>query len=140
MPEQPTVREPAPALLPDLRPLVGLADLEVTGTPVLVSPAVGQAAVRVVQEALTNVSKHAPNAHVEVGMHYEGGGVRVSVRNGVARSVVDARLAASGSGTGLHGLRRRVELLGGTFTAGPEPGGGFTVHARLPGVQQDGSS
>jgi signal transduction histidine kinase len=140
LPEQTPVREPAPALLPQLRPLVGTADLEVTGTPVLVSPAVGQAVVRVVQEALTNVSKHAPGARTEVGVHYEGIGVQVSICNGVTRSVTDARLAASGSGTGLHGLRRRVELLGGTFTAGPEPDGGFTVQARLPGVQHDGSS
>ncbi|MGC4868498.1 sensor histidine kinase [Micromonospora sp. DT53] len=140
LPEQRTEREPAPVLLPDLRPMVSPAALEVTGTPVPVSPAVGRAVVRVVQEALTNVRKHAPGARVEVGVRYEGGGVRVLVRNGVVRSAADARLAASGSGTGLHGLRRRVELLGGTFTAGPEPGGGFTLRARLPGVQQHGSS
>jgi signal transduction histidine kinase len=140
LPEQPPVREPVPVLLPDWRPLVGPAALEVTGTPVPVSPAVGQAVVRVVQEALTNVRKHAPGARVEVVVRYEGGGVRVLVRNGVVRSAVDVRLAASGSGTGLHGLRRRVELLGGTFMAGPEPGTGFTLRAWLPGVQHDVSS
>ena len=140
LPEQTPVREPVPVLLPELRPLVGPADLEVTGSPVPVSPAVGQAVVRVVQEALTNVRKHAPGARVEVGVHYEGGGVRVSVHNGALRSAGDTRLAASGSGTGLHGLRRRVELLGGTFITGPEPGGGFTLRAWLPGVQDDGPS
>ncbi|MEV4213707.1 histidine kinase [Micromonospora sp. NPDC049662] len=137
LPEQPPAREPAPEPLPDLRPLVGAAALAVTGTPVPVSPAVGQAVVRVIQEALTNVRKHAPDARVEVGVQYEGGGVRVLVRNGVVRSAADARLAASGAGTGLHGLRRRVELLGGTFAAGPEPGGGFTLRALLPGAQPD---
>lgn len=140
LPEQPPIREPVPVLLPDLQPLVGPAALEVTGTPVPVSPAVGQAVVRVVQEALTNVRKHAPGARTDVGVQYEGSGVQVRVRNGVVRSAADARLAASGSGTGLHGLRRRVELLGGTFMAGPEPGGGFTLRAWLPGVQHDGSS
>ena len=140
LPEQPSVREPVPVLLPDLRSLVGPAALKVTGTPVPVSPAVGQAVVRVIQEALTNVRKHAPGARVEVGVQYEEGGVGVLVRNGVVRSAADARLAASGSRRGLHGLRRRVELLGGTFTAGPEPDGGFTLRARLPGVPHDGSS
>lgn len=140
LPEQPPAREPVPVPLPDLRSLVGPAALKVTGTPVPVSPAVGQAVVRVVQEALTNVRKHAPGAHVEVGVQYEGNRVRVLVRNGVGQSAADARLAASGSRTGLHGLRRRVELLGGTFTAGPEPGGGFTLRALLPGVPHEGAS
>ncbi|WFE65984.1 ATP-binding protein [Micromonospora sp. WMMD714] len=140
LPEQPPAREPVPVPLPDLRPLVGPAALTVTGTPVPVSPAVGQAVVRVVQEALTNVRKHAPGARVEVGVRYEGGHVRIVVRNGVGRSAADARLAASGSRTGLHGLRRRVELLGGTFAAGPGPQGGFTVRALLPGVPDGGSS
>jgi signal transduction histidine kinase len=140
LPGQPPVREPAPVRLPDLQPLVGAAALQVAGIPVPVSPAVGQAVVRVVQEALTNVSKHAPGARTEVRVQYEGAAIRVAVHNGVAQSAVDVRLAASGSGSGLHGLRRRVELLGGTFTAGPEPGGGFTVRARLPVVPQDGWS
>jgi signal transduction histidine kinase len=138
LPAHPTAREPAPVPLPDLVPLVGRAALVVTGTPMRVSPAVGQAVVRVVQESLTNVSKHATGALTDVLVRYDNDGVRVTIENGVARSARDARLASSGSGTGLDGLRRRVELLGGTFTAGPEPGGGFAVRVRLPGVTGNG--
>jgi signal transduction histidine kinase len=94
--------------------------------------------VRVVQESLTNVSKHATGARTDVLVRYDHDGVQVAIENGVARSARDARLASSGSGTGLDGLRRRVELLGGTFTAGPEPGGGFAVRARLPGTTGNG--
>ncbi|WP_083597489.1 sensor histidine kinase [Actinomadura madurae] len=124
--------------LPDLSALV--ADSAAVGVPVELaehgdppsaSPAVGRTAFRVVQEALTNARKHAPGAAVRVDVRYRTDGVTLTVRNAAPSREPDADLAASGSGMGLEGLRERVELIGGTFTAGPD-GGGFRVEASLP--------
>ncbi|NVI91548.1 hypothetical protein HUX53_30800 [Actinomadura sp. BRA 177] len=101
------------------------------GDPPSASPAVGRTAYRVVQEALTNARKHAPGAAVHVDVRYRTDGVTLSVRNAAPARAPDAELAASGSGTGLAGLRERVELIGGTFTAGPHEDG-FRVAASLP--------
>ena len=89
---------------------------------------VGLAAYRIVQEALTNVRKHAgPDAAVDV---------RVAVDRGVAIEVRDdgrgAAARAEGRGLGLVGMRERAAVHGGTLEAGPAPGGGFAVSARLP--------
>ncbi|MBD3924378.1 sensor histidine kinase [Nocardioides cavernae] len=89
---------------------------------------VGLAAYRIVQEALTNVRKHAgPDATVDV---------RVAVDRGVAVDVRDdgrgAAARADGRGLGLVGMRERASVHGGTLEAGPAPGGGFAVSARLP--------
>ncbi|WP_344653552.1 sensor histidine kinase [Cryptosporangium japonicum] len=100
------------------------------GDPGRVPAVVGRAAYRVVQEGLTNVRKHAPGAAATVTLGYGPDGVRVSVRNGPAASTPDPALV--GSGTGLLGLRERVELLGGSLDSGPCDGGGFLLEARLP--------
>jgi signal transduction histidine kinase len=127
------------APLPDLRPLI--AESEATGTPVelveegdptLAAPVVGRTAYRVVQEALTNVRKHAPGARVRVHVRYRTAGLCLTVTNTAPTGAADPMLAGTGSGTGLHGLRERVELVHGTLDAGPEPGGGFRVEATLP--------
>lgn len=89
---------------------------------------VGLAAYRIVQESLTNVRKHA------------GPGVTVALRVTVGRAVEvevrdDGRGAAAspdGRGLGLTGMRERAAVHGGTLEAGPAPGGGFAVSARLP--------
>ncbi|MES9541621.1 histidine kinase [Actinomadura sp. NPDC000600] len=129
---------PSSAPLPDLSALV--ADSAAVGVPVELaehgdppsaSPAVGRTAYRIVQEALTNARKHAPGAAVRVDVRYRTDGVTLTVRNAAPSREPDAELAASGSGTGLAGLRERVELLGGTFAAGPHLGG-FRVEASLP--------
>ncbi|MEU5994299.1 histidine kinase [Spirillospora sp. NPDC047418] len=124
--------------LPDLSALVAESaavgvpvELAEHGDPPSASPAVGRTAYRIVQEALTNARKHAPGAAVHVDVRYGTGGVALSVRNAAPVRQPDAELAASGSGTGLAGLRERVELIGGTFTAGPHEGG-FRVRASLP--------
>ncbi|GAA3113928.1 sensor histidine kinase [Streptosporangium carneum] len=106
--------------------------LHVSGDPAGISPAVARAARRVLQESLTNARKHAPGARVEVDIGYGRDSVSVAVRNDRPARPADPSLAASGSGLGLDGLRRRVTLLGGSFTAGPHPGGGFAVSATLP--------
>jgi signal transduction histidine kinase len=102
------------------------------GSAVLASPVVGRTAHRVVQEALTNVRKHAPGAKVEINARYRADGVRLTIRNSAATRSVDTRLTAAGSGTGLTGLRQRVDLVKGTLEAGPDGAGGFCVEVVLP--------
>ena len=96
------------------------------------SPVVARTAYRIVQEALTNVRKHAPGSGVRVEVRYEADRVRLRVRNSAPTAVVDRELASSGSGSGLKGLRQRVELVGGTFESGPRPDGGFHIKSVLP--------
>ncbi|MGW3996557.1 sensor histidine kinase [Amycolatopsis sp. NPDC004772] len=122
-----------PARLVEESRSVGVAtDLVVDGDPAQVSPTVARTAYRLVQEALTNVRKHAPGASAAVSLRYHPGGLDVSVDSTAARQPPDPALADSGSGAGLAGLRQRVELVGGRFDAGPRPGGGFRVGAILP--------
>ena len=82
---------------------------------------------RIVQEALTNVLKHAgPSAHTEVHLG--------SDNDRVAIEVLDSGHGATilpGSGHGIAGMRERAQLLGGSLEAGPRPGSGFQVVARL---------
>ncbi|MFD3648859.1 sensor histidine kinase [Streptomyces cyaneofuscatus] len=106
--------------------LGGLADLDGP-----LPEAVERAAYRTVQEALTNVRKHAPGAAAEVRVGADGGRLRVEVRNAAPdRSAVPPGLPAGGNG--LVGLRERAHLLGGSFTSAPLPGGGFLVRAEYP--------
>lgn len=107
-------------------------DLVEEGTPSPTTAAVGRTAYRVVQESLTNIRKHAPGAAATVRVRYIGDRLRLTVRNGLANAPVDQVLLASGSRTGLLGLRQRVELVGGSLQAGPRDGGGFEVDAILP--------
>ncbi|UQI48574.1 histidine kinase [Streptomyces sp. HU2014] len=94
-----------------------------------------RAAYRVVQEALTNAAKHAPGAEVTVDVEERPGETVVTVANGPAPGDGPDRarppVTVPHGGTGLLGLRERVALAGGDFTAGPRDGG-FRVHARLP--------
>ncbi|MEV6948736.1 sensor histidine kinase [Streptomyces sp. NPDC051172] len=133
-PEAPT--EPAPGL-DRLDELVGTfrsAGLHVevaradNGTTL--PAAVGLAAYRVIQEALTNVQKHAgTEAKAEVSVVRVGPNVEITVLdNGSGED--DA--PDSGGGHGLLGMRERVTALRGTLTTGPRYGGGFRVHAILP--------
>ena len=103
--------------------------------PGLLPPMLGRTVYRVVQEALTNVRKHAPGQVVAVVV--AGGplpGVRVSVTNqpAVGHAGAAAPDGQVGSGAGLIGLRERVALAGGTLEHEPLPGGGFRLSATLP--------
>jgi signal transduction histidine kinase len=89
-----------------------------------------RAAYRVVQEALTNVLKHASGAEAEVVVAYIPGGVALAVSNNCPDGGEAARTLPSG-GNGLVGMRERVTALGGTFTAGATDAGGFRVEARM---------
>jgi signal transduction histidine kinase len=108
------------------------ADLIEEGDPRLASPVVGRTAYRIVREALTNVRKHAPGAHVIVHVTYDETHVKVSVRNTppVSRPAVD--LASTGSGLGIASLRQRIELVHGALRAGTTPEGGFCLEATMP--------
>jgi signal transduction histidine kinase len=100
----------------------------VTGARRALPPDVDQAAYRIVQESLTNVSRHAGHARATVRLHYAPGALTVQVDddgNG-------AGSAAPGPGLGLVGMRERVSVLGGRLHAGPQDGGGFLVRAELP--------
>jgi signal transduction histidine kinase len=136
---EPKAPEEGRQTLPDLAPLLAAAEAAGTkvniveqGTPIPVAPVIGHTVYRMVQEGLTNVRKHAAGAPAEVRVAYRAAGIMLTIRNGSATAPLDASLAATGSGTGLLGLRQRIELVGGTFQAGPCSGGGFELHARLP--------
>jgi signal transduction histidine kinase len=115
------------------RAAAGGLRLDVTSLdPELRLPAeVEESAYRVVQEGLTNAMKHAPGAAVSVRVAASGDTLEVEVENrpgGAARST----LAETGAGLGLEGMRERIESLGGSLDAGPAPGGGWRLSARLP--------
>ncbi len=108
------------------------AELAEQGDPALASPVVSRTVHRIVREALTNVRKHAPGAHVAVQISYDESQVRVSVRNTAAAVPPDGSLAATGSGLGLASLRQRIEVVHGTLRAGGTPDGGFCLEATMP--------
>ncbi|MFI0468489.1 sensor histidine kinase [Saccharopolyspora sp. 5N102] len=99
------------------------------GTPQPLPTLVEQATYRVVQEALTNVHKHAGTARTDVELRYVDSVLEVDVINEAPRAPVEP---LPGSGMGLVGLRERVELLDGSFAAEPRADGGFAVSARFP--------
>jgi signal transduction histidine kinase len=100
--------------------------------------AVARTVHRVVQEALTNVHKHARDAATSVRITGDGArGVTVEVVN---RRPVGSAALLPGSGTGLLGLRERIALVGGTLESGPSPDGGWRVVARLPAPTATASS
>jgi signal transduction histidine kinase len=127
-----------------LRPADGLADLErlitrvghagvhvdllITGQPVDVPASVGLSAFRIIQEALTNVVKHAATPDCQVRLDYR--------EQELSLEIVDEGDGTAppgpGSGHGLIGMRERVLLCGGEFSAGPRPDRGFRVAATLP--------
>jgi signal transduction histidine kinase len=136
-PPPPTERNPLPRLA-DLDGLVaGLrkAGLDLTttivGTPPALSPGVELAVYRVIQEALTNAMRYAPQAHVQLEVTYAPDHVVLFVDDDGAHGASPARAAHAGHG--IVGMRERVSAVGGTLYAGPrQPGPGWRVHARIP--------
>jgi signal transduction histidine kinase len=131
-----------------LAPVPGLANLEgllaevakaglavklrVEGRPAPLPTGLDLSAYRIVQEALTNVVKHAGPARAQVTIRYRDHEVAVEVTDdgrGVGAVAGDGR---RGTGHGLIGMRERVQAFGGDLEVGPRPGGGFRVAARLP--------
>jgi signal transduction histidine kinase len=128
-----------PRLVDDVRAVGVPATLHVEGTADGVHAGIELSAYRVVQEALTNVLKHAGKpTRIDVTVRHLPGSLTVEVtddgRGLAARSsnggAADA--PADGSGHGLIGMRERVELWGGELSVGPAPGGGYRVKALLP--------
>jgi signal transduction histidine kinase len=123
------------------RPTAGLAQLEtvvasvrtagvevrlrVSGERVDLEPAADLAALRIVQESLTNVLRHSGAAHVEVDIEYRPESLRIRVSD-------NGRGGAWVPGNGLTGMAERAAALGGRCEAGPRSGGGFQVRAELP--------
>jgi signal transduction histidine kinase len=99
----------------------------IEGMPRELTKPVDVSAYRIVQEALTNTLKHARASRADVALRYRDSELAVEVRDdGTAEANGD------GNGSGLIGMRERVALFGGSLSAGPTPGGGFSVEARLP--------
>lgn len=103
-------------------------DVDVLPPPPDLPGAVDHAAYRVVQESITNAIRHAGTAHVTVRVAYTPEYVEVAVSD----DGPGPDGAGDGQGRGLRGMRERCWMLGGELTAGPRPGGGFSVRARLP--------
>ncbi|WP_405771601.1 sensor histidine kinase [Streptomyces sp. NBC_01538] len=104
--------------------------LVVEGTERPLAPGVDLCAYRVVQEALTNVVKHAPGATVQVRLKYEPHQVTVSVTDN-GEGVIPDRVRVGG-GHGLRGMRERAKLYRGQIDIGPQDEGGFAVRMILP--------
>jgi signal transduction histidine kinase len=123
-------RAPAPSLA-DLEALVegvrasGIeVDVHVDGPVLSLPSAVELAGYRIVQEALTNVTRHAGAKHVSVRIAYDAGVIIEVLDDGVGGSPQP--------GNGIVGMRERAVALGGSIDTGPGPDGGFRVAARLP--------
>jgi signal transduction histidine kinase len=134
-------RAPQPGIgeLPVLAGSLRAAGLEVSlsidGDHTALPQAVNVSAYRIVQEALTNVLKHAGPARAEVTVGCADSAVTIEVTDdGPGNPAPPAVKGAGevGGGQGLAGMRERVAVFGGDLRAGPRPGGGFTVCARLP--------
>jgi signal transduction histidine kinase len=115
------------ALLEPMRESGMKLEVETRGLDQRLPSSVDVSAYRVLQEALTNALRHAPGTPVQVCVQVDPTVVRLEVRSGGNGSE-----PVPGPGHGLLGIRERVVLHGGHLQAGPQPEGGFVVHAELP--------
>ncbi|MEV4639599.1 sensor histidine kinase [Actinoplanes sp. NPDC049548] len=138
--EEAAPRQPALGLdrLDDLTADAGLPVSTITTGPKRPLPAeVDRAAYRIVQEALTNVRRHAAAGAAEVAIEYAPAELRLRIRND--GPAAPPQPDDAGSGSGIAGMRARAETLGGTLSAGPLPEGGYLVAATLPTAWGDKS-
>ncbi|HKA04500.1 MAG TPA: histidine kinase [Acidimicrobiales bacterium] len=138
-PDDEAPRGPAPTLarldgLVAQAAAAGLAvDLDVDGEPRPLPAPVDLAAFRIVQEALTNVTRHAGTARrATVHVHYDEGDVTVQIDDDGTGVPVRTGASTVGTGSGIQGMRDRAAALGGTLEAGPRASGGFRVLVTLP--------
>jgi signal transduction histidine kinase len=120
-----------PALVACVRAAGPAVELTVTGTAAPLPPGLDLAAYRVVQEALTNVIKHAGGARTVVLISWSAE-LEIAVSDDGRRVGYERAGSGGGSGRGLIGLRERAAIYGGSLDAGPRPGGGWRVRARFP--------
>jgi signal transduction histidine kinase len=106
--------------------------LAVEGEPRELSQSLDLSAFRIVQEALTNVRKHAGHARASVTVGYRPRALELSVVDSGDASATPATIAGAGAGHGLVGMRERAAMFGGTLIARPRDGRGFEVNAVLP--------
>jgi len=121
-------------LLEQVRATGQRVELAVEGTPVPLDPGLDLTAYRIVQEALTNTLKHAPDGHVVVTIRYEPDALAIEIVDGGGRGpsgVAGTLEHDADPGRGLIGMMERAALFGGTLEAGRH-GSGFRVAARLP--------
>lgn len=134
-PGAPLAPSPGLAQLAELTGAFGAAGLTVTvtteGEPHPLSPGVDLTAYRIVQEALTNVSKHATTESAHVRLRYSYDRLTVTVTDDGA-SAATAAAPAPGHGFGLIGMRERARSVGGALQAGHRAEGGFEVTTELP--------
>jgi signal transduction histidine kinase len=116
-------------LVEELRAAGLEVDARVEGKAEPLPPALDLSAYRILQEATTNVLKHARAHRVDIRVRYSEGMLALDIRDDGAGDGGDP---ASSSGHGLIGMRERVALFGGKVHAGRNRAGGFSVHARLP--------
>ena len=134
-PDEPPERAPAPSLanLDELvtRTAAGGLEIrtEIAGPLERLPASVDLAAFRILQEALTNVIRHAGTSHATIRVVRDGEMLVLEVEDDGRGLPSDG---GAGLGTGIQGMRERAAALGGAVDAGPRPGGGFRVLARLP--------
>jgi signal transduction histidine kinase len=123
-----------PRVVADLADAGLRVDVSVEGDEVPLPPGIDLAAYRVVQESLTNVLDHAHTATARVRLRYGVDALDLEVSDdGTPDRVTGGHVGhGSAGGTGLRGMRERVEIWGGSLRAGPREHGGFTVAAHLP--------
>jgi len=125
-----------PQLISDVCAAGVPATLEIRGNAEEANPAMELSVYRIVQEALTNVIKHAGNpTDVRVVLDYLPNRLEIDVTDngrGVARTPSSHDAAQSSVGHGLMGMRERVDVWGGTMTVGLRAGGGYRVQVTLP--------
>jgi signal transduction histidine kinase len=148
-PDAPLHPSPGLAILPELTASLASTGLAVTvttsGEPCQLSPGIDLTAFRIVQEALTNVTKHAATKTAHVHLAYSREQLTISVTDdahagapkptapeSAAPESAASKPAAPGGGFGLIGMRERVQSVGGRLRAGPRSEGGFAVTAELP--------
>jgi signal transduction histidine kinase len=107
-------------------------DLSVEGEVRPYAAEVEQTAYRVVQEALTNVHKHAAGAKTYVRLAHRSSEIAMQVENEPPPEPASASAGLPSGGNGLVGMRERVVALGGVFVSGPTDAGGFRVSAVIP--------
>ncbi len=132
--DAPADREPQPGadqlpqLVEQVREAGMLVDLDIAGDVRPLPPAADLSLYRLVQEALTNVSRHAGEARAHVQVHYDRDHVRVRVVD----DGIGGREPTHPGGHGLVAMRERVTMVGGTLSVGAVPEGGWSVTASLP--------
>jgi signal transduction histidine kinase len=127
-PPQPRLNE-LPVLVERLSEQGAPVTFAIQGTARPVAPGIELSAYRIVQESLTNSRKHAGSVPVHVTLAYDRSVLDVTI---VDDGPTEPLTQDDGTGHGIPGMRERVELFGGTFTAGPCLTGGYSVRARFP--------